>query len=79
MDAEAANATVQVVRIELARERVGYLSAGHPYPLLRRPDGTVTALSDAQHPMLGIAGATPADLIDDDITVVLLIADRGRG
>jgi serine phosphatase RsbU (regulator of sigma subunit) len=143
MDVEPDNATVQVVRVDPARERIGYLSAGHPYPLLRRPDGTVTPLSDAQHPMLGISAATPTDLatvdfppgsmallytdglierrnrpitegiqalreefarlrpddptaldgliaacraadveeglVDDDIAVVLLIADRGRG
>ena len=77
-DVEAANATVQVVRVEPARERIGYVSAGHPYPLLRRPDGTVAALSEAQHPMLGIAAETPTDLATVDFppgSMVLLYTD----
>jgi len=78
VDVDAANATVQVVRVEPARERIGYVSAGHPYALLRRPDATVVALSDAQHPMLGISVPTPTDLATVDFppgSMVLLYTD----
>jgi serine phosphatase RsbU (regulator of sigma subunit) len=52
--ADAAYATALLLHVNLAAGRVGYTSAGHPYPLVRRPDGTTLVLTGSQHPLLGM-------------------------
>lgn len=47
-------ATALLLHIDPATGRVGYLSAGHPWGLLRLPDGTVQRLDANQHPMIGL-------------------------
>lgn len=49
-------ATAVVAALDPATGEVRYASAGHPYALLRDPDGGTTLLDAAQGPMLG---ATP--------------------
>jgi hypothetical protein len=55
--ADAAYATALLLHIDPAADRVGYLSAGHPYPLVRLPTGATLVLSDSQWPLLGMAPA----------------------
>lgn len=43
-----------LLHVDAANDRLGYVSFGHPYPLLRAPDGGVQLLRDAQHALLGI-------------------------
>jgi len=47
-------ATAQVLHVDHRWHRLGYLSAGHPPALVRRPDGTVHTLSEARQPLLGM-------------------------
>lgn len=47
-------ATLFVATIDIARGDLAYVSAGHPPPLLRRPDGTVEILRQGRHPVLGV-------------------------
>jgi serine phosphatase RsbU (regulator of sigma subunit) len=47
-------ATAQVLHVDHRWHRLGYLSAGHPPALVRRPDGTVVTLSQARQPLLGM-------------------------
>jgi Stage II sporulation protein E (SpoIIE)/GAF domain len=47
-------ATAVVVVIDPARRTLRYCRAGHPPPLLRRPDGSVTALDKASGLLLGL-------------------------
>jgi serine phosphatase RsbU (regulator of sigma subunit) len=49
----SALATAVVVRIDPGTGEVEYASAGHPYPLMRDPSGTVRVLEGAQGPILG--------------------------
>ncbi|GAA1744967.1 SpoIIE family protein phosphatase [Luedemannella helvata] len=51
--ADGSYGTAQLLQVDLARDRVGYVSAGHPYALLRTPDGTVSTLDGAQYGLLG--------------------------
>jgi serine phosphatase RsbU (regulator of sigma subunit) len=46
------------VHVDPAAQRVSYVSAGHPYSLLRTPDGTVRQLADAQYGMVGLPSKT---------------------
>ena len=47
-------ATAQVVEVEVAGGALRYVNAGHPYPLLRRVDGTVDKLMGGHRPLLGL-------------------------
>ena len=49
-----AMATAAVLRLDLVTGAVEYASAGHPYGLLRTPDGEVTLLDGAQGRALGV-------------------------
>ena len=46
-------ATAVLLHLDLTSDRLGYQSAGHPWPLLRLADGTVRSLQDRHHAMLG--------------------------
>lgn len=48
-------ATALLLHLDPERGRLGYHSAGHPWALVRDPDGTVTTLDANQHPMFGLA------------------------
>ena len=52
-EADGSYGTAQLLQVDLARDRVGYVSAGHPYALLRTPDGAVHTLDGAQYGLLG--------------------------
>ena len=47
-------ASVIAVSVDKRREELTYLNAGHPFPILRTPDG-ITLLTDLHRPWLGIA------------------------
>ena len=46
--------SAQLFHVDAARRRLGYVSHGHPYALLRTAAGEVTALRGAQHGLLGV-------------------------
>lgn len=48
-------ATALLLHVDVERGRVGYRSAGHPWALVRHPDGVVSKLDANQHPMFGMA------------------------
>jgi serine phosphatase RsbU (regulator of sigma subunit) len=52
--ANAMYATAQVVEVDVAAATLRYVNAGHPYPLLRGVDGTVTKLTGGHRPLLGL-------------------------
>ena len=47
-------ATAQLLHLDAAHLRIGYVNAGHPWALLRRPDGAVSVLSGSVLPLLGV-------------------------
>ena len=47
-------ATAQIARVDPRAGKLQYASAGHPYPLLRHPDGRVDQLRGARSPLLGV-------------------------
>lgn len=49
-------ATLLVATVDTTTSTVGYVAAGHPPPLLRRPDGTIEVLRHGRHPVLGLDG-----------------------
>jgi PAS domain S-box-containing protein len=51
--AEPVYATAQLLHVDAAAGRVGYQSAGHPWALVRHPDGRVEQLSNRHHGLLG--------------------------
>jgi GAF domain-containing protein len=51
---ETSLATVAVAIVDPERDELSYVTAGHPPPLLRRPDGTVELLDDAAGSLLGL-------------------------
>jgi len=51
---DAAFATVAYAIIDAASGTVSYMCAGHPYPLIVGPDGTVTWLQDGRRPPLAV-------------------------
>jgi len=51
---EPTYATAQLLHLDPAGGRLRYLSAGHPFALLRLPDGTVERLEGARQPLLGV-------------------------
>jgi serine phosphatase RsbU (regulator of sigma subunit) len=62
--------SVLLLEFDLAARTVTYASAGHPWPMVRRADGSLSVLDQAQQPLLGAAPAveraatTPFDLGD---------------
>ncbi len=61
-----------------ASRTLAYASAGHPSPLVRRPDGTVETLGAAAPPLgLGISEAPPSHVVEDltDGTLLALYTD----
>ena len=70
-------ATAQLLHIDVAQGRLGYLNAGHPWALVRRPDGSVIRLDQAVHEPLGMP-ITPRPLAYVDLepgSVVLAYTD----
>ena len=47
-------ATLVVAVIDAGANSVSYVTAGHPPPLVRRPDGTIDVLADGHHSVLGV-------------------------
>jgi signal transduction histidine kinase/DNA-binding response OmpR family regulator/anti-sigma regulatory factor (Ser/Thr protein kinase) len=56
---DAAFATVAYAIIDTAASTVSYACAGHPYPLVVGPDGTVTWLRDGRRPPLAVRSFVP--------------------
>lgn len=54
-------ATAVIAIVDTATDTLRYAAAGHPQPLLRRPDGEVEVLRAGRHPLLGV----PVAGIDD--------------
>jgi hypothetical protein len=52
--AMGAHASALILHVDPAGRRVHYVSAGHPYSLLRTPDGRVTELRAAQYALVGL-------------------------
>ncbi|KAB1140405.1 SpoIIE family protein phosphatase [Streptomyces luteolifulvus] len=55
------------LRLDPARGKAVMARAGHPPPLLRRPDGKVRVLDLAGGPLLGIDGSAPYPTTDVDL------------
>jgi hypothetical protein len=53
---DPAYATAVLMHIDLAAGRLGYASAGHPFPLVRLPGGETLVLDASQRPLLGMGG-----------------------
>ena len=49
-------ATAQIVEIDVVRQTLRYVNAGHPYPLVRRANGEVERLTEGRRPLLGVDG-----------------------
>jgi GAF domain-containing protein len=47
-------ATAQLLHVDARQRRLGYLNAGHPWALLRRPDGSIARLDEAGHEPIGL-------------------------
>ena len=47
-------ASAQLLHIDLERDRIGCLNAGHPWALLREPDGTLQMLAESHQPLIGV-------------------------
>ncbi len=56
---DAAFATVAYAIIDTASGTVSYACAGHPYPLVVGPEGTVTWLKDGRRPPLAVRSFSP--------------------
>ena len=50
--------TLAYARIDRRRDELDYICAGHPYPLLIEPDGTVRLLDEGREPSLAAFGLT---------------------
>ena len=59
-------ATAQIVEIDTARQKLRYLNAGHPYPILRPCDGPPVLLTEGHRPMLGL-GTETSDVTAADV------------
>src|SRR5690606_2215370 len=66
--------TALLVQVDRAAGVVHHLSAGHPPPLLRLPDGTTRPLSDGHRPLLGIPGAFGAPAANEFPVGSVLVA-----
>jgi hypothetical protein len=62
---DPAFASALLLHLDTAQDRLGYTSAGHPYPLVRQPQGSTVVLSEAQQPLLGMGrGSAPLTYVD---------------
>jgi signal transduction histidine kinase/serine phosphatase RsbU (regulator of sigma subunit)/CheY-like chemotaxis protein len=78
--AGAAGSTVAYAVIDARNETVAYSCAGHPYPLLIRPEGTVTYLQEGRRPPLatGFGGeSTPSGRSELPVGSLLLLYTDG--
>jgi len=57
-------ATAFIGILWLASGKFTYVSAGHPAPMLRSPDGRVRELEGGRRPLLGVASTTPVDAVE---------------
>jgi hypothetical protein len=79
-----ADSSMVFLTIDKKRGEVSYSVAGHPPPLVLRPDGTEFWLDEASSPLLGRGGSRPSAslFIDPDTTIVLytdgLVERRGE-
>lgn len=71
-------ATAQLLHVDQANQRLGYLNAAHPWALLRHPDGTVDQLAKRQHSMLGATmSAEKLKYVDMPVGALLLAYTDG--
>jgi serine phosphatase RsbU (regulator of sigma subunit) len=73
-------ATAQVFELDLSARSIRFVNAGHPYPVLRRADGSVVLLRDGHRALLGLAdhatiATTPSTITFDEGDVLLLYTD----
>jgi serine phosphatase RsbU (regulator of sigma subunit) len=73
-------ATAQVLEFDLSAGTIRYVNAGHPYPVLRRADGSVSLLRDGHRALLGLTdhttiATTPSVTTFDEGDVILLYTD----
>jgi serine phosphatase RsbU (regulator of sigma subunit) len=73
-------ATAQVFEFDLRTQTVRYVNAGHPYPVVRRADGSVRLLRDGHRALLGLAdhdaiATDPASLSFGEGDMLLLYTD----
>jgi serine phosphatase RsbU (regulator of sigma subunit)/CHASE1-domain containing sensor protein len=52
--AKGAHASALLLHVNPSASRIHYISAGHPYSLLRTPDGDVQQLTSAQYGLVGL-------------------------
>ncbi|HSL74611.1 MAG TPA: SpoIIE family protein phosphatase [Ilumatobacteraceae bacterium] len=65
-------ATVQIFEFDLVGRAVRFVNAGHPYPVLRRADGSIELLRDGHRALLGLSG-------HDEIATVVASAAFDQG
>ena len=53
-------ATAALVVVDVPASTISYATAGHPPPMLRLSDGTVTLFDDANGTMVGVSSDLPA-------------------
>jgi hypothetical protein len=75
---DPAYATVVLLHLDLAADRLGHASAGHPFPLVRLPHGQTLVLDTSQRPILGMGGAdVPLTYVDFPVGSTVLAYTDG--
>ncbi|MEQ1701088.1 MAG: SpoIIE family protein phosphatase [Ilumatobacteraceae bacterium] len=59
LDRRGMYATAQIAEIDPRRHTVRLVNAGHPYPVLRRADGSADLLTGGHRPLLGLGSIAP--------------------
>ena len=67
-------ATAVLIVVDQAAQRLRYVRAGHPPPMLRHPDGSVVLLDEAGTTPIGVAGRDAAVGAADLVPGAILVA-----